>query len=127
MTTKPIDLAALTDLQADRYVPIDGIGTFRLQLLDARDKLALIALIAGLERGEDGELIDQGEAFDFGVELLSRAIVDESGRQCFATEAGRRTLERLPLAAMQELVGVATEMNGLGPGGDADVEGAEKN
>jgi hypothetical protein len=116
-----INLERLRELQQDRTVTVDGIGEFRLRLLDAACRLRVLSGIATLPRNDAGEIASQSDALSFGAELLSLAIVDDDGIQCFDSEGGRQSIARLPLASMQEMVDVALDMNGL-RAGDMEAE-----
>jgi len=91
----------------------------RLQKLDGPDKLRMVELTEGLEKDDDGNVLDKQAGYEFGLELLARSIVDDEGTLQFAAPAARQWLSG-EIEAVAELLDEAIELNGLGA--DDEVE-----
>jgi len=93
----------------------------RLQRLSGPDKLDIVELSETLDKDDQGNVLDKKAGYVFGLELLSRSIVDDQGNLQFATPLRLHWLSG-EIGACSELLGPATQLNNLGPDDDDEVE-----
>ncbi len=110
-----------------RDVPVpEWGGDVRLRRLDADDWLEFVDRLGQYDVDEDGNFKRRSEMLSFGVDLLARSIVDETGELAMDSEGGRKMLRQHPFVLMR-LMKEAMDLSSLAADVDETIDAAKKN
>lgn len=108
-----VKFAAVKKAELFRIVNVPAWkGQIRLNKLSARELMPIVALQEDFSKDDKGNLLDDAEAIQFSIHLLSKMIADESGKLQFDSDKGRKQLE-YEFAAITGITADATDLCGL--------------
>lgn len=120
-----MSLLSFSDIAANRVhfrdIHVDKWkGDVRIGRLAVRDRLGLMVLLEHTERDETGKIIDDADAVEFSVWLISKSITDADGELAFDSDEGRDFLRAEDIDVLNQLANEAIEINGFASNGELE-------